>query len=83
MLFFFFKSCLPCIKSIQFCPRTGGRYHKGVTPKSEYEGWVGIFHRAKKIKKQFVQKHLDVTKRKKRLRDGPSYKDKCRWGWEL
>ena len=41
---------------------------------------IGIFHRAKKMKKQFVQKHLDVTKRRKRLRDGPSYKDKCRQG---
>lgn len=37
---FFLKSCLPCIKV--FSPAQGQEegVTKGVTPKSEYEGWV-------------------------------------------
>ena len=79
----FLKSCLHGIKVFSSARGQKEGITKGVTPKSEYEGWVGIFHRAKKIKKQFVQRPWDVTKRRKRLRDGPSCKDKCRRGWEL
>lgn len=39
-MLFFFKSCLPCIKVFSSTQGQEEGVTKGVTPKSEYEGWV-------------------------------------------